>query len=269
MRTDFLINKPEVVNLSKYSKHSFEDTPNISIIIPVYQEEKILDFILSHYSKELLSKYNCELIISDGGSTDRTIEIARKYSKKVLIWETKIRKQTIAEGRNIGAQFSKGKVLVFINGDTFPNDVEKFLRIVSEFGDGNHNYGALAIKVRGFPDEEKVKDKIFYFLHNNFVRMLNIFGLGMGRGECQVVLRDVFFQVGGYNPEIFAGEDFDLYHRIAKIAKIKFIDSICVYESPRRFRKLGYFRTVWHWLLNGIAVLLLGKSYSKTWEPVR
>lgn len=251
------------------SIHPFEISPKISIIIPVFQEEKILEKVLIRYTKELLSKYNCELIISDGGSTDRTIDIARKFTKKIVVHRERHRKQTIAEGRNLGAQISKGEILVFINGDTFPNDVEKFLQIVTWFANSDPQIGALAIKVRAFPEEEQLKDKVFYFLHNNYVRFLNLIGIGMGRGECQIVRRELFFRINGYNSKIFAGEDFDLYRRISKLSKIKFIDSVCVYESPRRFRRFGYIRTLLSWTLNGLSVMFYGKSYSRDWEPVR
>ncbi|MFA6570546.1 MAG: glycosyltransferase, partial [Bacteroidota bacterium] len=93
--------------------------PKISVIIPVLQEEKILEKTLQAYTQELREKYSLEIIISDGGSTDRTIEIAEKYADKIVLHEKK-EKQTIAEGRNNGARKAVGNVLVFINGDTIP-----------------------------------------------------------------------------------------------------------------------------------------------------
>ncbi|MGB9771623.1 MAG: glycosyltransferase [Candidatus Kapaibacteriota bacterium] len=242
--------------------------PEISIIIPVYQEEKILPKTLPIYKQKLLEKYKAELIISDGGSSDRTVEIARRFTNKIVEHNLP-QKQSIAEGRNRGAEIALGNVLIFINGDTIPNDIDKFLNFVYNWAKNDTEYIALAVKVQSFPDEEIWKDKIFYFLHNKYVRFLNKIGLGMGRGECQIVRRDAFIKVGGYNPKIFAGEDFDLYRRLAKIGKIKFVDEVWVYESPRRFRKHGYLRTILMWLLNGIFVLFFGRSYSSHWEPIR
>ncbi len=243
-------------------------TPKISVIIPVYQEEKILFKILSQYQADLLRKYNVELIISDGGSKDSTLEIAKRFANKIVVHKSST-KQTIAEGRNRGAEVASGDILVFINGDTLPNNLEKFFDYVTKWALRDLKFVALAIKVLPFPDEEIRKDKIFYFLHNNYVKLLNIIGVGMGRGECQVVRRDAFWKVGGYNPKIVAGEDFDLYRRLAKVGKIKFVEDVWVYESPRRFRKLGYLRTILRWLLNGIFVMLFRRSYSSNWEPVR
>lgn len=244
------------------------DKPLISIIIPVYQEEKIIEQNLSFYRKEILQKYNAELIVSDGGSSDRTIELAKKFTRKIALHQGNYR-QTIAEGRNKGAMLANGDVFVFINGDTLPFDLEKFLAFVYKWALSKDSAGALAVKVRGFPSEEVLKDKIFYFLHNNYVRLLNVFGVGMGRGECQIVRRGLFERVGGYNQRISAGEDFDLFKRLSKYTKIRFIDEIYVYESPRRFRKYGYIKTVWKWLLNGFFVMFLGRSYSDYWEPIR
>lgn len=241
---------------------------NLSIIIPVLQEEKLLPKTLSIYKKEILQKFKVELIISDGGSTDRTIEIAKNFAHKVVEHNLE-RMQTIGEGRNRGAEVANSDVYIFINGDTVPHDIEAFLHYVSNWAKNDTEHIALAVKVCPFPEEVSWKDKIFYFLHNQYVRFLNWIGLGMGRGECQIVRKEAFWKVGGYNPKIFAGEDFDLFRRLAKIGKIKYVDEIWVYESPRRFRKYGYLRTVFKWLLNGIFVWFFGRSYSNRWEPVR
>jgi predicted glycosyltransferase involved in capsule biosynthesis len=99
--------------------------------------------------------------------------------------------------------------------------------------------------------------------------MLNFIGMGMGRGECQIVLAEYFKKVGGYNSALTAGEDFDLFRRLAKIGKIKFAKDILVYESPRRFRKYGYLRILMSWLLNSISVMFYNRSVSKDWEAVR
>jgi len=271
MRKNLFIQEDKSVDLlDKFQNHeeSFYFVPEMSIIIPVYEEEKIFPKVLSNYTNELLRKYRCELIISDGGSKDKTIEIARKFTNKVVVHNSD-KKQTIAEGRNRGAEIATGKVLIFLNGDTVPENPEKFFEYISKWAEKDKSHIALAVKVRPFPEEEIFKDKLFYFCHNNYVRLLNLIGIGMGRGECQIVRRDAFWRVGGYNPQISAGEDFDLYHRLAKIGKIKYVDELCVFESPRRFRKYGYLRTIIKWLLNGIFVLFFGRSFSNHWEPVR
>jgi glycosyltransferase involved in cell wall biosynthesis len=261
-----LLSPNQLVQTDKAKKLNYH--PKISIIIPVYQEEKILPFVLKNYNQSLLRKYLAELIVSDGGSSDNSVEIARNFAHKVVVHQDS-RRQTIAEGRNRGAEIAQGDLLVFINADTVPSDIEKFLSYILNWHLNAKDEIALAVKVRGFPGEEIWKDRLFYFFHNNFVRLLNFVGIGMGRGECQVVRKEAFWRVGGYNPEITAGEDFDLYKKLRKIGKIRFVDEVYVYESLRRFRKYGYFHILVRWLLNGLSVMLLKKSYSSDWEPVR
>ncbi len=243
--------------------------PLLSVIIPVLQEEKLLAKHIMLYTRELREKYNFELIVSDGGSSDDTVAIAKRHADKVVVHDRPER-QTIAEGRNRGAEVASGKILVFINADSIPKDIHSFFDYIYNLAmSSDEHYAAYACYVSGFPGESLLKDKLFYLLHNEYVRMLNIIGMGMGRGECQIVRQSVFNDVGGYNGSIVAGEDFDLYRRIAKIGKIKFENRLHVLESPRRFRKYGYIRTLWYWTLNSLTVMLFGKSVSKEWEAVR
>lgn len=245
--------------------------PLISVIIPSYMEEKILEKTLKMYSSELKKKYNFELIVSDGGSKDNTIDIAKKYADKVVV-HSREERQTISEGRNRGADHAKGDILVFINADSYPEDTDKFFSFVSSWPlntNGLSDSVAIAVYISSFPEEELLKDKIFYTFHNFYVRVLNKLGMGMGRGECQIVRKESFKQVGGYNDKIVAGEDFDLYRRLSKIGKIHFSSIIKVLESPRRFRKYGYIRTITAWFLNSLSVMFRGKSISVEWEAVR
>lgn len=242
----------------------------MSIIIPVLQEEKILEKHLK-ILKEFQSKYKFEIIVSDGGSTDETVAIARKYADKVVVHSNE-RRQTIAEGRNMGAVNANTNILVFLNGDSIPVNCDIFFRTVNDFAQKNGKYGrygALACKVSSFPEEELLKDRVFYAIHNNYVAFLNLIGLGMGRGECQIIRKEVFDAVGGFNDKIVAGEDFDLFRRITKISKIKYDPKISVHESPRRFRKYGYIRTIAFWLINSLSVWWFGKSFSDEWEAIR
>jgi predicted glycosyltransferase involved in capsule biosynthesis len=93
--------------------------------------------------------------------------------------------------------------------------------------------------------------------------------MGMGRGECQVVKRKTFEQIGGYNESIAAGEDYELFLRLEKTGKIRFVREVTVFESPRRFRKYGYLSISLLWFINGVSVLLFDRSVTDEWKPVR
>ena len=141
-----------------------------SIIIPTLNEEKLLSGLLESLSKkELKEKYDFEIIISDGGSTDKTIEIAQKYAD-VIIEKQKNKMQNIAIGRNVGAQSAKGEILIFLNGDI---KLEKpnllFEEIKNRFI--KSKYLAMTCCVKVFPDEENISDIIFHTFYNYYFHL--------------------------------------------------------------------------------------------------
>ncbi len=239
----------------------------ISVIIPSYNEEKLIGSTISQFTDEIKRKYSAEVIISDGGSTDRTIEIAEGKVER-LVKHNKNVKQNISEGRNRGFEASTGDVLIFFNADTFVNDAGAFFEKALEVINGE-GVTAIACPVKVFPSEEKLQDRLFHFTYNNYVRLLNFAFMGMGRGECHIIKRDAFVKAGGYNEILGAGEDFELYTKLRKIGKIKFCKELMVYESPRRYRRYGYLKVFYDWAKNSIWITLFKKSLSKEWEPVR
>lgn len=243
----------------------------ISIVVPTLNEEKLLEDTLRVFSATMRAACGAELIVSDGGSTDATLEIARRHAD-VVITHDEDRRQTIAEGRNRGAEAARGSVIVFINGDTVPADVERFMRTVTDFARRRGRYArasALATPVNFPVADRRAADRIFHLFYNGYVRLLNSLRIGAGRGECQVVRTEVFRTVGGYRQTLAAGEDFDLLARIGVRARVRFAPELLVLESPRRFRKFGYFRVLFWWTLNALSVMVRGRSSSDEWEPVR
>jgi glycosyltransferase involved in cell wall biosynthesis len=240
---------------------------SISVIIPTYNEEKLIGNTISQFTDEIKKRYNAEVIISDGGSTDKTIEIVEGKVDKVIKYHKNV-KQNISEGRNRGFEASTGDVLIFFNADTFVVDAgaffEKALAVIKKEG-----ATAIACPVKVFPSEEKLQDKLFHFTYNNYVRLLNFAFMGMGRGECHIIRRDAFVKTKGYNEILGAGEDFELYTKLRKIGKIKFCKELLVYESPRRYRRYGYIKVFYDWAKNSIWITLFKRSLSKEWEAVR
>lgn len=239
-----------------------------SIIIPTLNEEKLLSNLLRQLTgNSLKDKYNFEIIISDGGSTDRTIEISQNLVDKVIVHNEK-RKQNISEGRNKGAAQADGEVFIFLNGDVEISNPDLFFKLVDTFH-SNPEYLAMTCKVLIHPDKEIFSDKLFLSFYNLYFHLLNIIGIGMGRGECHIIRKNVFTSMNGYNEKLAAGEDFDLFKRIRKKGKILFSRKICVYESPRRYRKYGHVPIFISWLVNSIYVIFAKRSLSNEWEAVR
>jgi len=238
-----------------------------ALLFPLLNEEKLIEDVLKQFDESLKSKYNLEVIVSDGGSADKTLEIVRRYTDK-LAEHTKKVKQNISQGRNNGAAISLGDVLIFFNADTRISDKHKFFENIFKILE-DKSVAAIACPIHVFPEEQRKSDKAFHTFYNNYVIMLNKFFMGMGRGECHIVRRELFEQAGGYDEKLFAGEDFDLYKRLRKFGKIHFMKDVVIYESPRRYRKFGYTKVVYDWLKNSVWVTLFHKSSSDEWEAVR
>lgn len=89
----------------------------ISVIIPAYNEEKSLPNLVTHILT-ITSNREIEIIISDGGSSDRTVELVSELGVLVV----KSPKKGRASQMNYGATIAKGDVLYFLHADTKPPD---------------------------------------------------------------------------------------------------------------------------------------------------
>ena len=84
----------------------------VSIVIPTYNEEKDIGKCLSSLKEQSYKKI--EIVLVDDGSTDKTLEIVKKFKGiKVIKGEHK----GTAFSRNLGAKQAKGEILVFIDAD--------------------------------------------------------------------------------------------------------------------------------------------------------
>ncbi|MGE5431439.1 MAG: glycosyltransferase [Syntrophomonadaceae bacterium] len=239
-----------------------------SIIIPTLNEEKLLPNILNQIRQGgILERFDAELIISDGASTDQTLSIARNFTDK-LVLHTRPERQNISEGRNAGAKCAKGDILIFLGADIIFQDINYFFEFV-ETRFAKSRYLAMTCNVKVFPQEEMMSDRFFHSILNTYFYLLNVFAVGMGRGECQIIRRQVFFNFNGYNETLAAGEDFDLFKRVRKKGKILYARNLCVYESPRRYRKLGYLNVCKLWFINAFFVIFKNKSMAQEWEQIR
>ena len=83
---------------------------SVSVVVPTYNSERVLSECLE--SLHLQDVPPSEVIVSDGGSTDRTVEIAHQFGATVVEMEANRSAQ-----RNAGAQIASGKYLLFIDSD--------------------------------------------------------------------------------------------------------------------------------------------------------
>ena len=89
------------------------DGPKVSVVIPTFQEGRYIGELLSKLSK---INPHLELVVVDGGSTDETISVAKKFTNKVYV----LNKRGIGRARNYGAYKSSGEIIVFMDADVDP-----------------------------------------------------------------------------------------------------------------------------------------------------
>lgn len=88
--------------------------PKISIITPNYNQEKYLEeTILSVLNQ---GYPNLEYIIIDGGSTDRSVDVIRKYADKLAYWES-VPDKGMYDAIRKGFEHSTGEIMAWINSD--------------------------------------------------------------------------------------------------------------------------------------------------------
>lgn len=102
----------------------------ISIIMPTYNAEKTVEESLRSIREQNYDQKLIEILVIDGGSTDKTKEIARKYNATILENERRLPEPA----KEIGLLYAKGTFGVYMDSDevlidknTFKNRVDVFL----------------------------------------------------------------------------------------------------------------------------------------------
>lgn len=194
-----------------------------SIIIPVFNESSELDSTLEQLSQSLQGSSDIEVIISDGGSTDNSPEIAKHYPCRVINTST-----GRANQMNAASAHARGNWLVFLHADSqLPDNWQAQLRL-------SNQWGFFPVKLSG----EHWPLSIVESLINLRSRVSKV-----ATGDQGLYFRRSFFQeLGGY-PDIPIMEDV----AISKLARQKSTPSIGahpVMTSSRRWQQNGIIKTV-------------------------
>ena len=99
-----------------YFKKSYEDKPLISVITVVYNGEKYLEETIQSVINQTYD--NVEYIIIDGGSTDRTSDIIKKYEDRIDYWVSE-KDKGIYDAMNKGVSGCIGEIIGIVNADDY------------------------------------------------------------------------------------------------------------------------------------------------------
>jgi glycosyltransferase involved in cell wall biosynthesis len=200
------------------------DLPSVSVIIPTYNSARTLRSCLKSIENQSYPESKIEVIVVDKFSTDDTLEIIREFGAKLISAKT-----GRSAARNIGAKVAKGNYILFLDSDMIlsPRVIEECVKKMED----NKSLVGLYIP-------EKVVGNSFWVKVRNFERS---FYDGTPIDAVRFLRKDAFFKVGGFDEELYAGEDWDLDRRLKQIGKIGIIDS-SLYHDEGKFNIKEYLR---------------------------
>lgn len=191
-------------------------------------EEKGLGAILSHIKSSITSSQVEEIICIDGGSTDRTVTLAKSYGATVI---------SSARGRakqmNFGAKYAKGGILYFLHADTLPP--KSFDTIILNAVEEGNQSGCFRMK---FDSRNPILRFFAWLTRINHT-------LCRGGDQSLFIQKDLFELTQGFDEDYFIYEDTEFIQRLYKQTEFKVLPEYVI-TSARKYRDKGWVRVQFH-----------------------
>lgn len=194
--------------LSSDMKASPAQTPLVSVIVPTRESALTLEKCLRSIRSQNGTTF--EIIVVDNHSSDQTQEIAQRFADRLIVAGPERSAQT-----NVGVRVARGKYIYRVDSDFIldPHLLSKAVNLaettrldgvlVPNRSDPTVGFWA---RVRAFEREMYVGDSV------------NV--------AARFIRRDRFIEVGGFDEDLVAGEDYDLHQRLCRAgAKIAWVDA--------------------------------------------
>ena len=203
-------------------------SPQISIIIPVLNEEDYIRKVLLSIRNNTSSDQIKEILVIDGGSKDYTVKEALNLGARVI---------STSKGRavqmNLGAKIAAGDILYFLHVDTLPpkNFDSEILKAYAE----GENADCFRIKF----------DSKHPFL--GFFAWCTRINTQICRGGDQslFILKSLFEKANGFNESYRIYEDNEFIRRVYKMTPFRVLRNT-VTTSSRRYDEKGMLALQWH-----------------------
>ncbi len=195
----------------------------ISIVIPSLNEQENIASLVE-YLKKSGGNAHAEIIVSDGGSTDKTMELAENAGASAVLSPEKGR----AAQMNYGASVANGDILYFVHADTFPpttfpSDIEKSVADGFLFG----RY------------QTKFDSNKFVLKLNAFFTRFDLF-MCYGGDQTLFAEKKIFDSMGGFNASMRIMEDYEFIERARKLAKYKILPAKAL-VSARKYETNSWY----------------------------
>jgi rSAM/selenodomain-associated transferase 2 len=203
----------------------------VSIVVPVLNEAAALPALLDRLA-ELEGRW--EIVVSDGGSTDATPDIAAAHLLRPRVVRAP---RGRAAQMNAGARAASGDVLLFLHADTRLPD-GAYAELVRAVADPAVQGGNFALRFDGGDRFSRVLGA-WYALQ----RRARVY-----YGDSAIWLRrDAFERLGGFRA-LQIMEDYDLVRRMERSGRTACLPGPAV-TSARRWQRLGLARTIASWVV--------------------
>ena len=191
------------------------DQPLVSIVTPSFNQARYIEATIQSVLSQDYARI--EYLIVDGGSTDGTVEIIKKYAGRLAWWVSeKDQGQTDAINKGFGR--AGGRILAWLNSDdTYePGAVSAAVKYLSDHPDVGMVYGDC-----NFIDEDGRVIGKFGSAQTDY-RLLR-------RGYVHIPQQTMFFraewwkQVGPLDPSFYFAMDYDLWTRLAARTELRYV----------------------------------------------
>ncbi len=205
----------------------------VSVVIPVYNEEKVIGKCLSSLLKQSYSESKIEIIVVDDGSKDNTRKIVGEYSKKN-------KKIKLIEGehkgpgfsRNLGVKKARGEILVFVDADmVLEKDYLKYL--VGPILEG---------KVIGTEEKKQIASNP----ENIWSRCWGAYAKDQEGNKGRIfraILKSEFERLGGFDPRHGYADDMTFFIKFGLESQIA-EKAFCYHKNPETLKEV-YKQSRW------------------------
>ena len=219
---------------------SLDTTPDISVIVPAFNEESVIGQCLASLQAQALAVKRFEVLVVDNGSADRTAAIARSFADFLPITVLERKGVRISALRNLGAANARGAYLAFLDADCVAprNWLGEALDTISTSdarivgAQYRIPAGSSRVAVAWYGDSWRTKTGTVSYVP----------------GGNLIVKRKLFVNLGGFDESIITSEDCEFCDRAARAGVvIVAVPSLSVVHLGTPQTLLGFYRKQsWH-----------------------
>lgn len=234
--------------------------PFFSVIIPTLNEELLLPRLLQNLSKQTIK--NFEVIVADGYSKDNTKQVVNQYTNllNIKFYQTKL--ANVSSQRNLGADKSVGKYLVFLDADVGlrPFFLSKLLNFI------NQQKGLIIIPYLA-PEKGDEEYRPLFNIGNLLVEFSQNMQKKFSLGGSMIVESNLFRIIKGFDIKLFIAEDHELIQRASKWGiSPKFMRDNTITFSLRRWKKEGNLSFIYKYFVATTYRLFGGEIKNKIFD---